>query len=299
MHVSIRSAVFAAVLSAMSVAHAAVELQQQSAIVETTLYSGPRGTGAPTVGTSQYQIDTSRLDPNNLGSASLSASAQVNDQLSLQADARYGSAVAPDMLSLYSEFSFSSTRNVTTFSPDASARVVVRAQGRMIFSVDEDTLVSLTPSQSLASSVGFVPQSMNVQSSYRLVRIISDDIAAIDPTTGLPAVQSIDVNGVDFNGDTLLTSGNYMLSVDNYYFPEAWFYESQAFDLLTGKMVTVGINPNPGFYSSLKGSSSLTMRFAAAVPEPSTWALMALGLAGVTGVASARRRQRQIPPATH
>jgi hypothetical protein len=290
------AAALAAAFAVMPVAHAAIELTQQSALVQATIYAGPGAMGAASPDSSQYQSVVTRLPAPDLTSASLAASAEVSNQLTLSGDARYASTVGPDGLSLYSEFSFGQTRNVTNFSATMAAGVDLRAQGRMIFSVSEDTVVSLSRWQSITSKVGFVPQSMNFQSQYSLERIIGAT-DGIDPITGLPAVLTIAVGDLNWAGDTLLTAGNYMLSVNNLYVPAAWSYQTQTFDLSTGTMVT-SINANPGFYGDLKASSGITLRaVTAAVPEPGAWALMALGLTGLMGAVSTKRRQR--PPATH
>lgn len=277
----VRGAALAVALAAMPAAHAAIELTQQSALVEATLYGGPGALGAASADGSQYQSDIQRLPPQELASATLSTSAQVSNQLTLKGDARYGSTVGPDGLSLYSEFTFSQTRNVSSFSADMAAGVHLGAQGRMIFSVDQDTVVSLSSWQSIASTAGFVPQSMNFQSQYSLERIIGAP-DGLDPITGLPAVQTIALSGLNWSGDNLLTAGNYVLSVNNLYNPGAWSYQTQVFDLSTGKMVTT-TQATPGFFPDLKASSGITLR-AALVPEPGTWALMALGLVGLMGV---------------
>jgi PEP-CTERM motif len=116
--------------------------------------------------------------------------------------------------------------------------------------------------------------------------------------SGIANCSAEGLSSIDMAGTTWLAAGNYEMVL--------YFGSGVSYDVLHA----AGSDYDPGARRLISYPASTTplksqvlstyFQFrVTAVPEPSTWALMALGLAGVTGVASARRRQRQIPPAMH
>ena len=86
-----------------------------------------------------------------------------------------------------------------------------------------------------------------------------------------------------------LSAGSYLMTLNTYYTPEAWSRTAiQLFMDISGNLQTQTVtNPAPSYIPHLVMGATLGVK---AVPEPATWALMALGLVGLMGLQRAKRR---------
>lgn len=277
-----------ALASASPLAHASLQVNSQTAVLSTTVFAGPGALGLGLTDGGRYQSDTQRLAEGTLGSAELSANANVSNQLMLGAGALYQSVVSDQQISVSSGLAFGSSPDTSSFSPDMAAGATLKAQARLVFTATEDTLVELNRSRVVMADPA-EPGASNFLSSYSLSQVVGQG-GGINTVTGLPDLLTTPVANLVWDDRMLLRAGTYVLSVDNVYTPATWIYQYTA--AVLGGGTTVVTTPQPSFANSLLASTSITVRnlsgAAAAVPEPGTWALMGLGLAGVA--VAARRR---------
>lgn len=151
------------------------------------------------------------------------------------------------------------------FSSNASAALTINISGASGVFVNNSVTCTPSPAPCSFANIG----SFITPTGYRLVGLTISSIL-----TGGNAATNIDFSTVSLNGTNFTTVSTGAVE----------FRQLQNFPLLPGASNTLRIEGNSGGDASYAGTLSF-----AAVPEPSTWLMMILGI-GIMGAGLRRRR---------